>query len=74
MTLNDQIACVRHTPGTSRTVAGDGDEIVVPLVTLTVWKTSGVTVTPASRDLQCSLNGEVIDVEANIIPGKVHNC
>ncbi|XP_005106420.2 uncharacterized protein LOC101851290 [Aplysia californica] len=69
LTLDESIACVKQTAGGSAPQSQDDNDIVVPLVMLTVWRTSGVTVCPASRDLKCKLNGEDISTEANIIPG-----
>ena len=64
LTLDESIACVKR--------GEDKHDIVVPLVTVTVWKTSGVTILPASRDLKCVLNDEEINGEANLIPGQSH--
>ncbi|CAL1542744.1 unnamed protein product, partial [Lymnaea stagnalis] len=67
LTQDESIASSSKSP-TASASHQDGD-IVVPLVIVTVWKTSGVTVSPASRDLKCHLNGVDIGSEANIIPG-----
>ncbi|KAI8771692.1 CAunnamed protein product [Biomphalaria glabrata] len=63
LTQNENIACSLRSGGQQ-----DSD-IIVPLVLITVWKTSGVTISPANRDLNCTLNGVNIESEANIIPG-----
>ena len=84
LTLDERIACsaagqqqqqgqhktgIAGASGTSAT-ADDAAAIVVPLIVLTVWRTAGVTVAAASRDLRCRLNGEDIAMEAHLIPGQ----
>ncbi|KAK3738795.1 hypothetical protein RRG08_035675 [Elysia crispata] len=82
LTLDERIACsaaghpqqqgqYKAGPGTSGSgaTADDSTAIVVPLVVLTVWRTAGVTVAAASRDLRCRLNGQDIAMEAHLIPG-----
>ncbi|PVD24368.1 hypothetical protein C0Q70_14849 [Pomacea canaliculata] len=49
----------------------DTDDIIVPLLKLTVWKTSGTTVAPISRDLPCMISGEPMSSEVNLIAGSV---
>ncbi|BFZ10978.1 hypothetical protein BsWGS_14017 [Bradybaena similaris] len=72
LTLDETVACTsRHNLSSkSKSSAGEDDSnIAVPLILLTVWKTAGVTVSPASRDLKCKLNGQDIETEAHFIPG-----
>jgi len=55
-------------------VASDGedtDDIIVPLVQVTVWKTSGTTVSPVNKDLPCLVNGKTLTSEANLLPGGI---
>ncbi|GFO01897.1 hypothetical protein PoB_002840200 [Plakobranchus ocellatus] len=71
LTLNERIACspsAQHKPGPT-TLDDSGAAIVVPLMVVTIWRTAGVTVAPASKDLRCQLNGQDIGMEANLIPG-----
>ena len=49
----------------------DTGEIIVPLVQVTVWKTSGATVSPGNKDLPCLVNGETLMSEANLLPGGI---
>ncbi|GFR70425.1 hypothetical protein ElyMa_005653100 [Elysia marginata] len=82
LTLDERLACSaagnpqhpgqqKAGAGASGTVAADDSAaIVVPLVVLTVWRTAGVTVAAASRDLRCRLNGQDIAMEAHLIPGQ----
>lgn len=73
LTLDEKVACTsRHNLSSkSKSSSGEDDSnIAVPLILLTVWKTAGVTVSPASRDLKCKLNGEDIETEAHFIPGQ----
>ncbi|XP_059151050.1 uncharacterized protein LOC131937544 isoform X2 [Physella acuta] len=67
LTQSECIACLSKSQ--PATASHHEEDIVVPLMIITVWKTSGVTVSPASRDLKCHLNGADIGSEANIIPG-----
>lgn len=68
LTQSECIACLSKSQ--PATTSHQEEDIVVPLMIITVWKTSGVSVSPASRDLKCHLNGADIGSEANIIPGK----
>ena len=55
-------------------VASDGedtDNIIVPLVQVTVWKTSGTTISPVNKDLPCLVNGETLTSEANLLSGGI---
>ncbi|CAG5118019.1 unnamed protein product [Candidula unifasciata] len=72
LTLDEKVICTsQHSLSlkSKATSGGDDCNIAVPLMLLTVWKTAGVTVSPASRDLKCKLNGEDIEAEAHFIPG-----
>ncbi|RUS72436.1 hypothetical protein EGW08_019798 [Elysia chlorotica] len=74
LTLDERIACTGASGSVTAgsVTAGPADDsaaIVVPLVVLTVWRTAGVTVAAASRDLRCRLNGQDIAMEAHLIPG-----
>lgn len=77
LTLDEKVACspqqstLRNAKSSSPTEDGSSNaSIAVPLMLLTVWRTSGVTVFPASRDLKCKLNGVDIGLETHFIPGE----
>ncbi|KAK7102227.1 uncharacterized protein [Littorina saxatilis] len=65
LTADDRVACATSEAG------NDADEIIVPLVNLTVWSTSGTTVSPGNKDLPIQVNGQTLESEANLLPGSL---
>ena len=64
LTADDKVTC-------ATTDSEGASDIIVPLVQITVWKTSGTTVAPVNRDLPCLVNGEALASEVNLLSGNI---